>query len=167
MLFVSQQLFPLPCRVHVRILGNRQCPSSLVRSRFPKTCCVAGSPHVSSQPTFRDRELCPLHDFPHLSAANAAYDPCAHSSMATREEHALHDASEASESPAKRLRVDGPDRSLRCQICNRIYERADHLNRHLDSRERHQIHVNVDDQGLTCIRPEREVLQVRRMSCSL
>ncbi|OAL06968.1 hypothetical protein IQ06DRAFT_209976, partial [Phaeosphaeriaceae sp. SRC1lsM3a] len=31
------------------------------------------------------------------------------------------------------MRVDGPDRSLRCPICNRMYERADHLNRHLDS----------------------------------
>lgn len=58
--------------------------------------------------------------------------------MATLEEHVLNDASEASESPSKRLRVDGPEKSLRCQICNRVYERADHLNRHLDSREHHQ-----------------------------
>ncbi|KAH7385238.1 hypothetical protein DE146DRAFT_666574 [Phaeosphaeria sp. MPI-PUGE-AT-0046c] len=53
--------------------------------------------------------------------------------MATLEQHVLHDTAEANESPLKRLRVDGPDRSLRCQICNRVYERADHLNRHLDS----------------------------------
>jgi uncharacterized Zn-finger protein len=55
--------------------------------------------------------------------------------MTTLGHHELHSASEASESPSKRLRTEDYDKSFLCQICNRIYERADHLNRHLDSRE--------------------------------
>jgi hypothetical protein len=55
--------------------------------------------------------------------------------MTTAEDYALHGTSGASESPSKRLRIEAADKSFRCRICNRMYERADHLNRHLDSRE--------------------------------
>ena len=38
--------------------------------------------------------------------------------------------------PSKRQRTsDASIGALQCQVCHRTYERADHLNRHLDSRE--------------------------------
>jgi len=38
--------------------------------------------------------------------------------------------------PSKRKRTsDASIGGLQCQVCHRSYERADHLNRHLDSRE--------------------------------
>lgn len=44
-------------------------------------------------------------------------------------------AVESEDRPLKRQRHSHSGQPLQCHVCARTYERADHLNRHLDSRE--------------------------------
>jgi hypothetical protein len=97
--------------------------------RWPRSVVYQRGPRIS--PAHIPRSLPTLHP---ISPCNCSAH-CAHFTMTTREEYALSGTSEASESPSKRLRIEATEKSFRCQICNRMYERADHLNRHLDSRE--------------------------------
>jgi hypothetical protein len=50
-----------------------------------------------------------------------------------------------------------------CQVCHRAYERLDHLNRHLDSRNNNLSNCKLDLQ-LMDYRPQREIIQMLRVS---
>ena len=78
------------------------------------------------------RIFIPTSSAPHLWPAKMPDHPSVSESEESPYESTSH-------RPRKRQRqsqqsIVGPT-SLQCQVCSRTYERADHLNRHLDSRE--------------------------------